>query len=255
MQTNFRVGLAIVSVVFGAVFASPALAADKAASAHPDFSGFWQLSGREKPSEISKELLDALPKDVVVLDDVGAPEYSAGNFGGLKPTAEAQEIIKKWDPKSEYKPRNVCRSPSIIYSMQGPFPIEIDQAHRLMVIHLEFFDLFRIVYLDGRPHPGPKQPHSLNGHSVGHWEGDTLVVDTTHLKAATLTGNGLEHSDKVHLIERFKVSADGNTLWGTQMFEDPVMLKNRGARLIAWKKVPGQHVYPYECDPFEYSGE
>jgi hypothetical protein len=253
MQTNLRAGLAILTVALGAALASTALAADKTAAGHPDFSGFWQLSGREKPSAVSKELLDALPKDVVLLDDVGAPEYPAGNFGGLKPTAKAQEIIKGWDPNNEYEPKNVCRSPSIIYSMQGPFPIEIDQADKLMVIHLEFFDMVRIVYLDGRPHVDVKQPHSLTGNSIGHWEGDTLVVDTTHLRAATLTGNGLEHSDSVHLTERFKMSPDGSTLWGTQMFEDPVMLENRGARLIAWKKVPGQHVYPYECNPFEYS--
>ncbi len=113
--------------------------------------------------------------------------------------------------------------------------------------------MFRVIYTDGRSHLPPDQPHTMTGNSIGHWEGDTLVVDTDHLEAATITNNGLEHSDKVHVVERFRLSADGDTLWATQMFSDPVMLENLGARLIAWKRVPGQHVYPYECDPFEYS--
>jgi len=243
-----RTRIAALGAILSTSLAMPAAAAD-----HPDLSGFWQLDGRAKPSAESKALIAALPKDVVLLNDVGAPEYPAGNYGGLKPTPKALEAIGKWDPQKEYLPRNICRRPSIVYAMQGPFPIEIDQADKLTVIHLEYFDMFRVIYTDGRSHLPPDQPHTMTGNSIGHWEGDTLVVDTDHLEAATITNNGLEHSDKVHVVERFRLSADGDTLWATQMFSDPVMLENLGARLIAWKRVPGQHVYPYECDPFEYS--
>lgn len=255
MSSAFRAGIAAFSLLLSAGLPISAIAADQTGAPHPDFSGFWQLNGRLKPTEDAKELLAALPKDVILLSDVGAPEYPAGDYGGLKPTQAAQAAIDAWDPHAEYKPENLCRRPSIVYAMQGPFPIEIDQADKFIVIHLEYFDMFRMVYLDGRGHIGADQPHSMAGNSIGHWDGDTLVVDTTHLDAATITNNGLEHSDQVHVMERFKLSADGKTLWATQMFEDPVMLENRGARLIAWTRVPGQHVYPYECNPFEYSND
>ncbi len=96
--------------------------------------------------------------------------------------------------------------------------------------------------------PDATTPDSKSGFSVGHWEGDTLVVDTTHLEAATITNNGLSHSNKVHVIERFRLSEDGRELHSTQEFEDPLVLDNRGARFIAWKK-DGRPRYPYECDP------
>ena len=62
------------------------------------------------------------------------------------------------------------------------------------------------------------------------------MVDTIHVKEATITNNGLEHSDRVHVIERFKLSADGKKLLATQEFEDPVMLKNKGIRFITWNQ-------------------
>ena len=64
-----------------------------------------------------------------------------------------------------------------------------------------------------------------------------------------ITNNGLNHSDKAHVVERFRLSADGNTLTATQWFEDSETLENNGARFIAWTKQPGQYVFPYECDP------
>ena len=81
------------------------------------------------------------------------------------------------------------------------------------------------------------------------WEGDELVVDTTHIEPSTITNNGLEHSANVHMVERYKLSPDHKTLMATQWFEDPEVLDNNGARYIQWTAHPGQYVYPYDCDP------
>ncbi len=143
---------------------------------------------------------------------------------------------------------NACKPPSIIYAMQGPFPMEVIQGTEFMLIKLEYFDMMRVVFLDGRK-ADANTPDSKLGFSTGRWEGDTLVVETSHLEASTITNNGLGHSNKARLLERFRLSADGATLLSTQEFEDPEMLENRGARFIAWKKKAGEHVYPYECDP------
>ena len=141
-----------------------------------------------------------------------------------------------------------CSPPSIIYSIQGPFPIEIEQYPDLIIMKLEFFDIVRLIRINGKHRP-EGAPHSKAGDSIGHWEGDTLVVDTTHLSASTITNNGLYHGEKAHVIERFKLSPDGKKLMASQEFEDPENITNRGARFIYWDYKPGDYVYPYECDP------
>ncbi|MBX5462660.1 MAG: hypothetical protein IRZ28_16415 [Steroidobacteraceae bacterium] len=226
------------------VFALAALPAP--AAGKPDLSGFWNLAGGVPKDKV---LLGKLPPNTVILEDTGAAEFPAGEFGGLKVKPHALEAAKRWNPRDDMKLSNACKPPSIVYAMQGPFPIEIFQGTEFIIIKLEYFDLVRIVFMDGRPQPGPDYPLSKVGFSTGRWEGDTLVVETTHLEPATITNNGLTHSDKVRVIERFRLSADGNTLMATQEFEDPEVLDNRGARFIAWKRQPGEHVYPYECDP------
>ena len=142
-----------------------------------------------------------------------------------------------------------CQPPSLVYTMQGPFPMEIDQATELIVMRLEYYDLVRVIYLDGRGHPPADTPHTKMGHSTGRFEGATLVVDTTHVASSTITNNGLDHGENVHFVERFWLSADGKTLLARQEFEDPDTIENRGARNMAWDRQAGEHIYPYECDP------
>jgi hypothetical protein len=213
----------------------------------PDFSGFWDLSRKQRPADAG--LLSKLPANTVVLEDTGAPELPPGDFGGLKVKPDAMAAARNWKPQDDMTVSRACLPPSIVYATQGPFPFEIHQGSDLIVFKYEYFDLVRIIFMDGRAHPPANAPHSKTGHSVGRWEGDELVVDTTHLSAATITNNGLSHSDGVHVVERFKLSADGKTLQSTMWFEDPAVIENRGARYIQWTRKPGEYVFPYECDP------
>jgi hypothetical protein len=227
--------------------AAPPVAAATPASKHPDLSGYYTLS--RKASLPDKAFLDSLPPNTVFVNDTGAAELTIGDYGGLKPKPAAIEAAKKWKPEDDMAISTACAPPSIVYSMQGPFPMQIEQGTEFIIIRLEYFDLVRIVYMDGRPHLPPEAPHSKVGHSIGRWEGGTLVVDTTHLSASTITNNGLSHSDNVHVIEKFSLSPDGKVLTATQEFEDPDVLENRGLRHIAWDRVDGEYIYPYECDP------
>jgi hypothetical protein len=213
----------------------------------PNLSGFWMLAGGapiEDPALKAK-----ISPGTVVLADTGAVEFELGNYGGLKLTPAAEAAAKTWNPADEMTVSATCRIPSIIYAMQGPFPIEIFQGTELTVIRLEYFDMARVIFTDGRPHQPAGAPVTKTGNSIGRWEGDTLVVETIHLKEATITNNGLSHSDKVRVIERFKLSADGRKLLATQEFEDPEMLQNKGVRFITWNRVEGDHVHAYDCDP------
>ena len=226
------------------VLAAPASAAG---DQHPDLSGFWNLDMRAEGND--PELVAKLPPDTVILEDTGVREFPRGEYGGLKPKPEALAKAAKWKPTDEMTLSRVCAAPSIIYTEQGPFPFEIFQTPTLIVFKYEYFDQVRLIFMDGRGHLPPDAPHSKVGDSIGHWDGDELVIDTTHLESATLTNNGLDHSHDVHLVERYKLGPDGQTLEATQWFEDPEVLDNNGARVIHWRKYPGQHVFPYDCDP------
>jgi hypothetical protein len=133
--------------------------------------------------------------------------------------------------------------------MQSPFPMEIYHGTEMIVFRMEYFDMVRVIFLDGRGHPPAAAPHTKSGHSIGRWEGDALVVDTTHIAAGTIMNNGLTHSDNIHMVEHFKLSPDGKTLWATQVYDDPEVFTGLAARYMAWRLVPGEYIYPYECDP------
>jgi hypothetical protein len=227
--------------------ATPAAAipAVPASVAHPDLSGFWNLDMSVARDD---DLMKQVAPNTAFLDDTGPKEFPAGDFGGLKLKPAALEAARKWDPYAQLTPENACKPPSIIYALQGPFPIEIFQSDKLIVMKLEYYDLVRILFLDGRQ-PESDFPASKVGFSSAHWDGATLVVETTHLEPATITNNGLDHTADVRVTERFKLSPDGKKLLATQEFEDPAILDNRGVRFIAWSKEAGQHVFPYECDP------
>ena len=222
-----------------------------AGEARVNLSGFY-MPAINLNIEAAREFIRGLPDDAVLLADAGFKEFGAMEFGGLKLKPQTLEQARQWSPQDELKPENTCKMPSVIYSMQGPFPIEIDQGRDILVLRLEYYDLVRVIYMDGRNHLPEDVEHSVTGNSIGHWENDTLIVDTTHLREGTITNNGLNHSENVHLVERFRLSPDGNQLWMTQLFEDPETIYNRGARFMAWNRVPGKHVLPYECNPFYY---
>ena len=230
----------------GVFIAIALLALPAPALAEPDLAGFWNLAFEGVPDPA---LLAKLPPDTAVLEDAGAPEYPRMEFGGLKLTPEALTKAREWQPEDEMTLQKVCSPPSIVYALQGPFPFEIDQTRELIVFRYEYYDQIRLIFMDGRSHPPADAPHTKMGHSIGRWEGDELVVDTTHIAASTITNNGLDHSDGIHMVERYKLSPDGRRLMATQWFEDPAVLENDGARFIHWVKQPGQYIFPYECDP------
>lgn len=99
-----------------------------------------------------------------------------------------------------------------------------------VVMKVDWMDSERIVYLDGRAHP-PATQTSLQGHSVGRWEGKTLIVDTTNFKDHPM-GLSLStpSSTQKKLTERLALSEDGKTLIYSGVLEDPVYL----AKPVEW---------------------
>ena len=218
-----------------------------AAGAEPNLEGFW--AAKIEATRSGQALIAELPESAVLINDTGAGELAAGDFDGLTLTPAAIEEVRNYDFADELKRENTCNAPTVAFFMQAPFPMEVYQSAALIVFKMEYYDLYRVVFLDGRQHPPASAPHSRSGHSTGRWEGDTLVVDTTHISSGTFMNNGFNHSDSLHMVERFRVSPDGGTLWLTQMYDDPQVFAGLAARYMAWAHRPGEYVYPYDCDP------
>jgi hypothetical protein len=218
-----------------------------AVQAQPDLEGFW--GPRIEQQRSGQALVDELPAAAVLINDTGAGELAAGEFDGLKLTPAAIEEVRNYDFAAEFKRENTCNAPTAAFFMQAPFPFELYQSDALIVFKMEYFDLYRVVFLDGRSHPPATAPHSRSGHSIGRWEGNTLVVDTTHMTPGTFMNNGFNHSEDLHMVERFRLSPDGNALWLTQVYDDPRVFEGLAARYMAFTRRPGEYVYPYDCDP------
>jgi len=136
--------------------------------------------------------------------------------------------------------------------LPGPYNnnYQIVQVPGYVVIVVEMIHDARIIPLDGRPHL-PQAVRSWLGDSRGHWEGDTLVVDTTNLRPDATYRNTVQES--LHLIERFtRLSAD--TIQYEFTVNDPATFTKPWTAAIPMTKVPGP-VYEYACHEGNYAME
>src|SRR6516162_5947318 len=149
-------------------------------------------------------------------DALGGGEGSAaGSRGGSK--AEPQVPFLPWAAAvynynarnlSKYDPEGYCLPPGGPRLMATPYPMEIIQLpeqKRVLMIFEGATHIWREIYMDGRPHPqGDQLNPTYLGHSVGHYEGDALVVDVVGFNEATwLDYFGHPHTDQLHIVERF----------------------------------------------------
>ena len=183
------------------------------------------------------------PVPLVPSQPVYKPEYMAkvkaigdAKYGGTT----------QLDPQFDCKPSGIPR---------GSFgTMQILQTPQAIGILFESPSDDRIIYTDGRPHPKDLDT-SFMGHSIGHWEGDTLVVDTIGLNDETWLGGDVRgadkytsiHSDKEHVIERWTLKGDVLSYEAT--IEDPVMFAKPwviNPRHIT-RAVPGDYLMQFNC--------
>jgi hypothetical protein len=127
--------------------------------------------------------------------------------------------------QSKYDPEGYCLPPGGPRLMATPYPMEIIQLTELKRIVMIFegaTHIWREIYMDGRPHPsGDALNPTYLGHSVGHWDGDTLVVDVVGFNENSwLDYYGHPHTDKMHVVERFS-RPNKNTLHYEALVDDP----------------------------------
>ena len=124
---------------------------------------------------------------------------------------------------------------------------EIDPVSReLTSYHLEYLrSMDRVIYMDGRPHPASYAPHSWSGFSTGKWEGNMLVVTTTHLKGAYLRRNGASFSDKSSMMEY--ITRHGEYLEIAMLVTDSVWLEEPLIQTTHYQFDPGTALSYYPC--------
>jgi hypothetical protein len=174
---------------------------------HPNLNGIWQAMNT---ANWDLEGHAARPGLVVALGAIGAEPGGLGVVdGGTIPylPAAMKQRKENFDNRLTADPEVKCYLPGVPRATYMPYPFQIFQSSKAIAISYEYDSAFRNVYLKD---PGPAPADSWMGQSVGHWEGDTLVIDVTGLDERTWFDRaGNFHSDALHVVERYTpVSAD-----------------------------------------------
>jgi hypothetical protein len=182
----------------------------------PDFSGVWLANEDRYPEQPS-----------------------------LLPWAAAavQERIRnafKDAPHTRCLPQGIPTPASI-----GPFMAKTVQTPSLLVVLFEDAGGFRQIFLDGRPHPPDPDP-SWVGHSIGKWDGDTLVVDTIGYNDKSWIGIS-PHTEMLHVTERIR-RPDFGHLEIRVTFDDPGTLTTPWHQTLNWELTPAEEVVAYVCE-------
>jgi hypothetical protein len=127
------------------------------------------------------------------------------------------------------------------------YPIEILQTPGQVTIVTEAFSEVRRVYLDQPQLPIDEVPPGYYGHSVGRWEGDTLVIDTVGIKESVPSYNMLPHSDRMRITERIRLVAP-DVLHDQITIEDPVVLEKPFTYTLGYRRLPGYKMVEFVCE-------
>ena len=186
----------------------PALAgAQKPLAAHPDLSGLWLFSIGLPQTALKKEVNGKIEINRI---DASGHRTVRSDVPGALPSAPAPSYKLEFQAKVKHLSDNESKLDPVFYCDRPGIP-RIGPPRRIIQLSNEVVflyedisgDPYRVIRTDGRPHRKDGNP-SYYGDSVGHWEGDTLVVESTNFVEATWFGEeGYFHSDAMRVTERF----------------------------------------------------
>ena len=138
----------------------------------------------------------------------------------LKPGAEKYKIVRggPGDARGNTTLGTDCKPLGVPQSFVTPYPFQIVQTPKLILMVFEYPNAVRFIPTDGRPHPVDPDPTWM-GDSVARWEGDTLVVDTVGFNDKTEV-SGYMHTEDLHVVERFRRIENGSLQYDVTV-EDP----------------------------------
>jgi hypothetical protein len=152
-----------------------------------------------------------------------------------------------WDPVAD-NPAIRCEPKGMPSIMDPPYPMELTEQGDVIIIRQEEFDTVRTVHMNSEAAQSDPEP-SLLGYSMGRWEGDTLVVSTSHISWPVFDIRGIPQSLQARYEERFTVSANGKRLNYTIDITDPVNFTEPVRLDRFWLWMEESQVEPYNCTP------
>jgi hypothetical protein len=179
------------------------------------------------------------------------------DYVGLPINDAARQFADSWDPGRITLPEEQCRVHVSPYIYRGPTNLRIwedkhpkTQDVQAIRHYHSTFEQTRTIYMDGRPHPGPNAAHTWMGFSTGRWDGDMLIIETTHLKQGWVRRNGLPMSDRAKMTEYWV--RNGDLLTQIIFLFDPVYLTEPLVKSQEFVRSPRElpaGTWLWVCDP------
>jgi hypothetical protein len=195
----------------------------------PDWSGVWDLDYRAGAGAGGGGLARPAPPRLTA-------EYAARY-------AAFQEAQKRGE-EQQTETAN-CVPPGMPQIMAQPYPIEFLFTPGKVTVAIEAYSQMRRIFTDGRKHPDDPDP-TFQGNSIGHWAGDTLVVDTIAFIPTSLIAPGVGHSDDMHITERIRrIPNDYMQIQTT--IEDPQVISEPWTTTKLYKRHTEWDINEYIC--------
>jgi hypothetical protein len=217
----------------------------------PDVSGVWQAE-RTAASEYERVLGPAFT--ALQIDTHDITKYAVNVFWGMKPEEEplrpeAASLLKQHRQSPHDFPRTQCLPGSLPLALMI-FSFKFVQTPHEIVMMSEGGDPPRQIHIDGRPLPKEPNPAWM-GNSVGHWEGDTLVVETVGFNdRAWLDVSGHPRSESMHITERYRRRDFGHMDLEIRI-EDPSYYTRPFTIKTELNLIPDSNVLEYVCNENE----
>jgi hypothetical protein len=221
--------LAFTSVVLAQTAKQPGGTKDQTTSRTPDLSGVWL---RHMPVSARKYFSTQEPS---------MTPWAEAKYKAATPTLGPNAVPELSDPVFS------CFPPGVPQILLWPYPFEIIQTPGRVIMFFEFNHYVRQIHMDGREHNKDLSPTWM-GDSIGRWEGDILVVDTTGFNDKTqLDRLGHPHSDALHVVERIR-RIDHDTLQDDITIDDTKAFTKPWTGQQIFQLKPGWEITEYVCE-------
>jgi hypothetical protein len=225
--------LAVIAITcFGQSGSAPAKDIPRLANGKPDFNGIWD---HPRVADVTK-------------DGKACGSYTPGcSQKGSGELAFTPSGLAQWKDENRFDYSGHCLPWGYTRAWQVEYPVEIVQTPQRLALLFESNNIFHVVHTDGSQHPKDLEPTWM-GHSIGWYEGDTLVIDTVGFNGKTWIDT-IEHpsSDALHVVERIQFIDPQHLAYevtweDTKTYTKPI----KNTRAFARMK-PGDELMEYWC--------
>jgi hypothetical protein len=216
--------------------------------AEPRWSSEAMDSTRREPDRTKAQIAEAVADGIFRVWDGGR---IGGRPASIEPDLLAQHLTERGrELATAYSPLTdngqlSCRH-GMPDTMFDPHPMEISDEGDQIRIHNAQFNIQRTIHMNGEAVEDEPEPSPV-GYSVGRWEGDVLLVTTTHVDWPYYSNDGMPQSGQVRYFERFSVSDNGRTLNYSITINDPVIFTQPFTMDRFREAAPGVEIEPFDC--------